>query len=148
MKRSEAHEQSAVFAWADMQSKVPGWEWLNAAFHVPNGGSRNKIEATNLKRQGVKSGVPDIAIAAARSGYNSLFIEMKHGNNRVTANQKVWIDRLRALGNAVAVCYSAEEAINVIRSYGKGELGPYRKEMAGYGKNEGRRGNGTPQQNY
>ena len=46
-------------------------------FHIPNGGSRNKLEASNLKKQGVKAGVPDLFLPVGRGSYHGLFIELK-----------------------------------------------------------------------
>lgn len=55
-KKSEATEQERVMRWAAIGSiTVPELELLH---HIPNGGSRNQLEAANLKRQGVKAGVP------------------------------------------------------------------------------------------
>lgn len=54
----EVDEQRAVFEWAEYaKGKYPWLKWMH---HIPNGGSRNKIEAVRLKAQGVKRGVPDI----------------------------------------------------------------------------------------
>lgn len=52
---TEAEEQIALFEWARLQTgRFPE---LALLYHVPNGGSRNKIEAARLRAQGVKSGV-------------------------------------------------------------------------------------------
>jgi ABC-type nitrate/sulfonate/bicarbonate transport system ATPase subunit len=49
----EAKEQEALFQWAKLQENVyPGLKLLHA---IPNGGSRHKLEAYGLKRQGVCS---------------------------------------------------------------------------------------------
>ena len=84
-------------------------------FHIPNGGSRNKAEAANLRRQGVKPGVPDIFLPAPRGNYHGLWIEMKVGKN--TAYQNTYIDYLNGSGYRAAVCYGADEAIRVITEY-------------------------------
>lgn len=112
---SEATEQAAYFEWA---AYIPELRW---AFHIPNGGSRNKIEAANLKRQGVKAGVSDIFIPVSRNGYHGLFIEMKVGRNKPTTNQMEFLHEMREAGYAVAVCYGADEAIKVTRQYLSGE---------------------------
>ena len=79
-KRSEATEQEQVMLWCSyIAIRHPE---LNLLYHVPNGGSRNEIEAANLKRQGVKAGVPDLALPVARKGYHGLYIEMKFGKTR------------------------------------------------------------------
>lgn len=55
MKQYEADEQKKLFRWADfMKTEYPE---LDMMFHIPNGGSRNKLEAANLKKQGVRAGV-------------------------------------------------------------------------------------------
>lgn len=111
----EAAEQEIVFKWAKLQEGVyPCLRWLHA---IPNGGSRNKIEAANLKKQGVKSGVLDIHLPVARGMYHSLYIEMKSEKGKVSENQDIWIMGLREEGNKVEVCYSAESAINAIKQY-------------------------------
>lgn len=44
----EAREQEALFRWADFAAgTIPE---LKLLYHIPNGGSRNKAEAANLKR--------------------------------------------------------------------------------------------------
>lgn len=47
---SEDQEQTALAQYLDMRFGEYGW------FHPPNGGSRNVIEASKLKRMGVKKG--------------------------------------------------------------------------------------------
>ena len=75
MKSREAQEQAVVISWCEMQkNKYPE---LSMIYHCPNGGYRNKIEAANLKRQGVKSGVPDLFLPVPRKNKHGLFIEMK-----------------------------------------------------------------------
>lgn len=67
---TEAEEQIALFEWATLQSgRFPE---LALLYHVPNGGSRNKIEAARLRAQGVKSGVPDLCLPVARGANENL----------------------------------------------------------------------------
>jgi len=44
-------------------------------FSVPNGGTRHKLEAINLRREGATKGVSDLIVML--SDGNTLFIEMK-----------------------------------------------------------------------
>ena len=101
-KRSEATEQEIVINWC---------------YHVPNGGSRNQLEAANLKRQGVKAGVPDLNLPVALNGFHGLYIEMKFGKNKTTEKQKWWLEQLQKQGYKTAVCYGADEAIDTIKEY-------------------------------
>jgi len=82
--------------------------------HVPNGGTRNKAEAASLKRQGVKSGFPDICILEPNKDYHGLFIELKVGYNKPSDNQKYWLDRLGVRSYKTAVCYSFLEVKDII----------------------------------
>ena len=72
---TEAQEQAALFRWAECMA----WKWpeLRCMHHIPNGGSRNPIEARHLKEQGVKAGIPDVFLPCARGGFHGLYIEMK-----------------------------------------------------------------------
>lgn len=115
IKSSEAQEQAALFEWAAWN--VGKYPELALMFHVPNGGSRNAIEAANLKRQGVKAGVPDIFLPAARGIWHGLFIEMKVGKNKSTEKQIEWQNKLFDQRYLVYVCWSWEEARARIECY-------------------------------
>ncbi len=111
----EAEEQKALFEWAAAaKGKYPE---LDLLFHIPNGGSRNVIEASNLKRQGVKKGVPDLFLPVARGKYHGLFIELKWGKNKPSPEQKEWIRNIRKQNYAALVCYGWEEAAEVLKRY-------------------------------
>jgi hypothetical protein len=114
-KRSEATEQERVINWCRYNaSEHPE---LKLIYHIPNGGSRNQLEAANLKRQGVKAGVPDLTLPVALKGYHGLYIEMKFGKNGTTEKQKWWLEQLEKQGYKTAVCYEADEAIATLKQY-------------------------------
>ena len=108
---TEAEEQAALFAWAAYYPE------LRFMYAVPNGGSRNVIEARNLKRQGVKSGVPDICLPVAAGGYHGLYIELKVGRNKPSGNQEQWLEYLSKAGYKTKVCYGFQEAQETITNY-------------------------------
>lgn len=113
--RSEDTEQIAVIQWATYQMNVyPELKWLH---HCPNGGSRNRNEAVKLKQMGVKAGVSDLCLLYPKGIYCGLYIEMKFGDNRQQASQKEFLADMAEAGHFVATCYSAEEAIKVIKEY-------------------------------
>jgi len=85
--------------------------------HIPNGGKRDKITAYRLKREGVKSGVPDICLPVSRGKYNGLYIELKAGKNKPTENQEFWIAELKKQGYLVEVCYDWAKAKDLILKY-------------------------------
>lgn len=120
-KRSEATEQEALIEWCGWKKGT--FPELKLLFHIPNGGSRNKLEAANLKRQGVKAGVPDLCLPVARNGFHGLYIEMKYGRNTTTDSQEEWLEALKEQGYFTAVCYGAEEAEKVLLKYLTGKEG-------------------------
>lgn len=109
MKHQEAIEQIKVINYCDLR-KLP-------VYHIPNGGSRNTMEAANLKRQGVRAGVPDLCFPVAQRGYHGMYIEMKAGKNSTTDAQDKWLELLKGNGYYTAVCYGFAEARKVIDWY-------------------------------
>lgn len=106
---SEAQEQKAVIAYCD-EAGIP-------IFHIPNGGKRNPREASNLKAQGVRAGVPDLFVPIAANGRHGLFIEMKAAKGRVSDKQREWLGLLDSQGYRTAVCFGAGQAIDVLKGY-------------------------------
>ena len=71
---TESVEQQLLFRWARFYvSKYPE---LALLYHIPNGGSRRKSEAGRFKAEGVKAGVPDLFLPAARENFHGLYIEI------------------------------------------------------------------------
>lgn len=69
--------------------------------HVPNGGSRNVIEAVKLKKQGVTAGACDILIFGDQlyhlpemKYYNGIAVEMKVKGGKLSEKQIQFIDDL------------------------------------------------------
>lgn len=114
---TEAQEQSLLFKWAAYRPE------LALMFAIPNGGTRDKIEAAHLKKQGVKRGVPDLFLPVAHGAYYGLFIEMKREGGRVSPEQKEWIARLNENGYRAVVCFGFEKAREEIEAYLRGEHG-------------------------
>ena len=115
MKTLESTEQIQLMRWVAYQSGT--YPELDLLYHVPNGGSRNKIEAHNLKLQGVKAGVPDLCLPVARGKYHGLYIEMKVGNNKPSEHQKKWLQALREQNYRAEVAYGWEAASKILMEY-------------------------------
>lgn len=111
----EAAEQIKLFRWAEWAANQ--YPELELLYHIPNGGSRNTLEAAILKRQGVKAGVPDLCLPAPKGKYHGLYIEMKYGDNKPTKKQQRWIEMLKRQGYAVSICWSCEAAVEEIEKY-------------------------------
>lgn len=115
---TEAQEQTTLFQWAALM--IHRWPELRLLHHIPNGGSRNAIEAVHLKQQGVKPGIPDIFLPCARGEWHGLYIELKRRKGgRVSNEQKEMIRLLIEQGYKAVVCYGWEEAKTVIVEYMK-----------------------------
>lgn len=129
---SEHDEQKALFEWADRmvaQGRLP--ELVNM-FAIPNGAwTKNQAMAVKLKQEGLKKGVPDIFLAVTVSQiskadenkiahylhFSGLFIEMKFGTNKLSADQKEWYSRLVGAEYWYVICYSWIEAAREIIEY-------------------------------
>lgn len=86
-------------------------------FAVPNGGSRNKLEAINLKRQGTKSGVADVILLIPKGGFASLCLEFKTKTGKQSDEQKEFQKQAENCGNKYVVVRSVKEAIEKMREY-------------------------------
>lgn len=111
--KGEANLQSNCITWFDLQ--YPKLSPL--LFAVPNGGSRNKIEAVNLKRQGVRAGVSDLILLFPRQGHGALLIEMKYGSGRQRPGQKTWQRMVEAAGYRYVICRSLDEFRREVNNY-------------------------------
>ena len=107
--------QSAFFSKCETLSLT--YPEFNKIYAIPNGGLRNKIVARKLKKEGVKSGIPDVFVAVPRNGYHGLYIEFKCGKNKLTKNQAVWFEKLSECAYKCEVCYSSIDAINILFDY-------------------------------
>ena len=114
-KSSEHKEQAKLFKKAKDNEHL--YPVLAALFAIPNGGMRFKKTAAILKREGVKAGVNDVHLPCPIGGYAGLWVEMKYGYNNPSQEQAEWMDFMRWLGHRVEVCYSADEAWEVILDY-------------------------------
>lgn len=104
----ERDEQILVCKYLDLK-KIP-------YFAIPNGGSRNKIEAGRMKQEGVKAGVSDLCVLLPEK---VLFIEMKRVKGSSTSKeQKAWIELFNSYPHIEAkVCKGAVEAYEFIESH-------------------------------
>ena len=96
----ESGHQEALFSWAAYRTGLmPELQYM---YHVPNGGKRDAATAVALKRQGVKAGVPDIMLPAARAGYHGLYIEETERVVRVSTAAGLLYRRLLRLAASSA----------------------------------------------
>lgn len=116
-KESESEEQQKLFQWASIAAKLLDLDGLELMFHVPNEGLRSLSMGRKMKAEGLKKGVADICLPVPRGQYHGLFFEMKAKDGKLTKEQIDFLKGVKKQGYATWVCYSAEEAINLITKY-------------------------------
>jgi hypothetical protein len=84
-------------------------------FAVPNGGHRHIAVATKLKAEGVRAGVPDLALIHQGRYYG---IEIKTVKGRLSVNQKTMISLINEQGALVGVVRSVLETQELLKEWG------------------------------
>ena len=111
----ERRMQAAVIRWARSNAGLyPPLRWL---FAIPNGGHRDALEAVWLKKEGVTAGVFDLCLLYDNGEYPTLWMEMKHGKNTLTDDQREFQAWAQCQGHQTAVCWTTDEAIQQLRDY-------------------------------
>lgn len=120
---TEHGHQVAFFQWAATISRIPHMSLL---FAVPNGGERNLKVASNMKAEGVKSGVPDVVWPVPRGMFAGLYLELKrpavvnHANGGRSDNQVKWHRELVQQRYMVATCYGWQAMAATVECYWDG----------------------------
>jgi hypothetical protein len=125
-KNEEWEIQSAFFArWRSASLGV----WHGLMFHVPNGsvlGSFVKervIRAKMLALAGVKNGVCDCFLSAARGRWHGMYVEFKRPSERNKHNGGCSDDQVEFMAYAMGggykciVAYSVDEAWDAVTNY-------------------------------
>lgn len=112
---TEHSHQAALFCWCALNVDIyPELKWFHA---IPNGGFRDKITASRLKAEGVKSGVSDCFLPVKRSSWSGLYIEMKKPGGKEKPEQKEFGLFVLTQGFGYVCCDSWEKARNIILDY-------------------------------
>jgi hypothetical protein len=112
MKHVESNIQRSCIKWFDRQ--YPKLKQL--LFAIPNGGSRNIIEASIMKAEGVRRGIPDIFLSMPTGNWAGMYIEMKSEKGYLRPEQKEFIALVGANYKCV-VCRSLEDFQREINQY-------------------------------
>ena len=91
--------------------KVPGLWWT----HIPNGGSRNIIEASLLKKMGTLAGVPDLLFLLDGNNY---WLELKAAGGRLSAAQRACGEAIKAAGGKWTTAFGLDDAIETLLGWG------------------------------
>ena len=110
------------------QIKFVNWCKLNKifVFSIPNGGTRNKVEATNMKREGLLKGATDLIVMLNVI----VFIEFKvapkvlkngklsYSNSKTSDEQIKFMNRVDTFDYAESfIAYGYDDAIKNIMEY-------------------------------
>lgn len=114
VKHEEADIQTEFF---DKVFKVFPTLPRKLLFAIPNGGSRNKVEAANMKKQGVTPGVADVILLIPKKGYASLCLEFKTASGRQSDEQKEFQKQAEMCRSKYVIVRSAMEAIETVKKY-------------------------------
>ena len=112
---TEHSHQVALFAWAALQAKT--YPELRLMFAIPNQRHTSVISGARFKAEGVKAGLPDIFLPAARGRAHGLFLELKRPGGVVAKEQYQWNNSLNDAGYIAIICYGWEEARDAILTY-------------------------------
>ena len=113
---TEHQEQVRVIHWWLLACKVYGLP-ENVLFAIPSGGTRDVIEATHLKAEGVRRGIPDLFLAVPRCGKHGAFIEMKSLVGKLSTEQSDFLDAASNRGYFCDVAYGSDHAIDMLKLY-------------------------------
>lgn len=124
--QSEHNEQATLVDWVLYQYRGDPTFLRPLFFSVPNGaylGGRSPVTFQKLKKEGFLQGVADLLYLQARGPYNFLALELKTEKRRgekrggLSENQVEFREAAESGGGLYSVCYGADEAIEVFRSY-------------------------------
>jgi hypothetical protein len=87
------------------------------AFAIPNERKASIPRRVAMKRAGLTKGIPDICVPVANDKHSALYIEMKVKPNKASPEQIEVLRKLNAAGNYAVICWSADEAIEIISKY-------------------------------
>lgn len=128
-KKPQQHERHLqIMCFQYFKKAYPKLDRLFYA--IPNGGTRHKIEAANLKLQGVKAGCSDaILMLPYITGnfdepiYHALCIEFKADSKaKQTDNQKEFQKAVESFGYLYRVIYTFDDFKKLIDNYISGTL--------------------------
>jgi hypothetical protein len=92
---TEDQLQQKIFTWYSNTFCLKNHNPRHVIFSVPNGGSRNVVEAKKMKATGLLPGVSDLIILQPNK---TLFIELKIEKGIQSESQKEFEEKVKSLG--------------------------------------------------
>jgi hypothetical protein len=114
---SEKDHQIALVKWASLNQIT--------LVHNANEGKRSPQGGKILKKMGMSSGFPDLALYEGFGGFYGMFLEMKQNReyrrSEMTTstwkNQVEWVKRLNDAGYSAKFAFGWEDGMNIIKHY-------------------------------
>lgn len=113
--KNENNLQAECYKWANNNYCLKTNNPRLSVFSVPNGGTRNKLEAMTLKATGLRSGVSDL-IALFPNG-KCVFFELKVGKGVQSDEQKDFESVVKELGFDYHLIYNFEDFVLTFKKY-------------------------------
>lgn len=121
-RRAVQHEQIECKAFASFMRLLAPRHSIHWT-HFPAGGKRHIKTASELKAAGLRPGVWDYLFR--QQGKPTLWIEFKHGQNKLTPEQEAWRFDLEPMGDLFDVAYNAAEGLHILTQRGFLPRGAY-----------------------
>lgn len=112
MNNKEDVLQNQCYIWLNNNYCLKNHTPRLCVFSVPNGGSRNPVEAKKLKATGMKAGVADLIVLLPNA--KTLFIELKTETGIQSDVQKEFEQQVVSLGFEYHLIRSLEQFKKVI----------------------------------
>lgn len=104
----EDHLQQKIIIWYKNEYQRHG---KGLIFAIPNGGSRNVVEAKKLKATGLMPGASDLIVL---HGNKCIFVELKTETGIQSESQKEFESKVKALGFDYHLIRSLEQFQSII----------------------------------
>lgn len=114
MYLSEDKIQQDIFMWFNNNYCLKHHDPRCIIFSVPNGGTRNKMEAMKLKSTGMKAGVSDLIVILPNK---VLFVEVKTETGRQSDKQIEFEKTITDLGYSYILVRSLGEFKTVVSEF-------------------------------
>ncbi len=110
--KSESALQQQIFNWYNNNYCLKNMVNRGMIFSIPNGGTRNIMEAMTLKATGLLKGASDLIVILPNG--KLMFVELKQPKGIQSIDQKDFENRVKILGFEYHIIKSLEEFIILI----------------------------------
>ena len=110
--RSEDFEQMYLIDWASLDNDIKPF-----LIHIRNEGKRTIGEGAKAKHMGLTRGVSDLFFAKPNGAYHGFWIELKAPKGKLSAYQKIWLEKMKMVGYKAEVYFGWVSAAKALSDY-------------------------------